>query len=102
MAEISKGLTVFLEYPEVSKWMTRVMQRTNSAGTKQIYLYHLKYFTDYSGKTPSQIVKTPIEQIEDLMYEYDAKLMERKLSSKYRSLAWNTLRSFLKANRIIN
>ena len=101
MPKSVKTLEYLLKYPEVSRWITRVMQRTNSQGTKVNYLYNLKYFLGFVGKNPSQLVRMPVEEIEDLMYAYDKSLMDKGLASKTRALAWNTIRSFLKANRVM-
>lgn len=45
------------KYESVKRWMTRVMSRSGSEGTKRNYLYQLKKYCSKVGKNPDELVE---------------------------------------------
>jgi len=101
----------FEDDPTVKRWISKILsRRTRSEGTAKIYLWHLKRFCEWSGKTPQQLVAEHSEDLkshdesvrrrhEELVTQYFAYLeSSEKLSRNTALTAHAALRSFYKAN----
>lgn len=98
-------------YKTVKRWMTSVMTRTRSEGTRSQYIRRLNKFCDWTGKDPDELIrerekdlKSRSEKVrrrhEELLMQFFAEL-EAKGAARWTALStFTAVRSFYKANYV--
>lgn len=78
--KIPTTLTYLLDFKSVKKVMSHLRSKTDSDATKRQYLYSIKYFCDFMGKNPDELIEErKIHRISkdfDLRISHEEKLKE--------------------------
>lgn len=98
-------------YPTVKRWLSKIVsRRTRSENTVKVYLWHLRKYCEWAGKTPDQLIEEHLKnqnseaesvkrRHEEMLAQYFSYLEDtKKLARNSALVAHAVVRSFYKAN----
>lgn len=84
------------DYRSVNNLLLHLMRKSKSESSKDLYLWHLSKFCEYTNKKPNELVALRRDQVEKLVQKYADSL--RDASPRYSNLAIAILKSFFVTN----